>query len=263
MNTYKAKQAAKEALYAKWADQLEAKAERLVAYDREQMAVFPGGQPILTDHPQEKKYRAAIKRSHQRANKIKALLKKAKYYRQKSAIQRPIISAKDAEAIPKLQIKLLGLERWRAEMQRINQEYHHKGRTAIDDLPEKIKWAALKYLCLSQDKPFPSFILTDNQTEIRRTKKRIVMLQKRLDSPAKEPIRGDGFILTENQENNRIEFEFEEKPNRAVCHLLRTQGFRFSYRRGLWMRQLTKVGQRNAQLVLEKLVALLGDNKKG
>lgn len=255
MNHYEAKRLVRKTFYEKIAAQLEAEAERLAAYDREQMKSIPFGQPILVGHHSEKKHRAAIKRAHQRSDRIGELLKKADFYRQKASIQNRLISSDDPEAISKLNVKLMGLETWQLEMKRINQAYGSKGGVIIEELPEKIKQLALHYLKL-HDKPFPAFALSNNRTNIRRIKQRIGLLQKQLDCLAREPIRGKGYTLSENKEINRIEFNFDEKPSRDICRMMRSYGFCWSPRRRVWMRQLTPIGWTNAQMLSEKLEAL-------
>jgi hypothetical protein len=257
MNHYEAKQAEKKAFYAKKAEALEKEATQLEAYDKIQMAIYPPGQPILVGHHSEKKHRTALKRSHKRCDKIRALLKRADYYWHKAGIRSHAISSDDPDALLKLETKLLALETWLSEMKRINREYRHQGIACINTLPEKIKRLALNYLDFIPNKPFPNFALQNTQAEIRRIKHRLAKLKQWQNRPAGAPIKEKGYTILENNSDNRLWFVFDEPPNRHVCQILRCYGFRFSYKRnGAWVRQLTPAARQNAQYVRETLKPL-------
>lgn len=255
MSTYETKQASKKARYAEIANKLEARAQQLYELDRQQMDLIPAGQPILIGHHSEARHRAAIARSHSRMNRVLELNEKAAYYRQKALTESNNISSDDEEAINKLKAKLAKLEQLQAEMKRINSEYRKGGLDGITGLSEETKESLKKSMkiCPWEKAPFPSWRLTNNNAEIRRVKQRIAELEKAKSTPAREAIKGHGFTVTESKEENRILFQFEEKPSAAVCQLMRKYGFKWSPTRLAWVRMLNQAGRYQVQAVIEAM----------
>lgn len=97
-------------------------------------------------------------------------------------------------------------------------------------LDEKI--ATTRYSWEKQ--PFSSYDLTNNNSKI-----------KRLESKVKEVSRGfegwefDGGRAEANNERDRLQLFFDERPDKEKCMVLKRSGFHWSPTEGAWQRQLT------------------------
>ena len=151
------------------------------------------------------------------------------------------ISADDPQAIQKLEAKLEKLQSAQDTMKAVN-AYYRKHKT-LDGCPnlsaERIK--AMKTDMSSQwhieDKPYPSWALSNNNAEIRRIKGRIAELTRKQET-AYAGWEFDGGTVEANREDNRLQIYFEEKPDEKTRETLKENGFRWSPKAGAWQRQL-------------------------
>ena len=151
------------------------------------------------------------------------------------------ISADDPQAIQKLEAKLEKLQAAQDTMKAVN-AYYRKHKT-LDGCPnlsaERIE--AMKGEMSSQwhieDKPYPSWALSNNNAEIRRIKGRIAELTKKQET-AYAGWEFDGGKVEANREDNRLQIYFEEKPDEKTRETLKENGFRWSPKAGAWQRQL-------------------------
>ena len=151
------------------------------------------------------------------------------------------ISADDPQAIQKLEAKLEKLQAAQDTMKAVN-AYYRKHKT-LDGCPnlsaERIE--AMKGEMSSQwhieDKPYPSWALSNNNAEIRRIKGRIADLTKKQET-AYAGWEFDGGMVEANKEDNRLQIYFEEKPDEKTREALKENGFRWSPKAGAWQRQL-------------------------
>ena len=151
------------------------------------------------------------------------------------------ISADDPQAIQKLEAKLEKLQTAQDTMKAVN-AYYRKHKT-LDGCPnlsaERIE--AMKGEMSSQwhieDKPYPSWALSNNNAEIRRIKGRIADLTKKQET-AYAGWEFDGGTVEANKEDNRLQIYFEEKPDEKTREALKENGFRWSPKAGAWQRQL-------------------------
>ena len=151
------------------------------------------------------------------------------------------ISADDPQAIQKLEAKLEKLQAAQDTMKAVN-AYYRKHKT-LDGCPnlsaERIE--AMKADMSSQwhidDKPYPSWALSNNSAEIRRIKGRIAELTKKQET-AYAGWEFDGGTVEANREDNRLQIFFEEKPDEKTRETLKENGFRWSPKAGAWQRQL-------------------------
>ena len=151
------------------------------------------------------------------------------------------ISADDPQAIQKLEAKLEKLQAAQDNMKAVN-AYYRKHKT-LDGCPnlsaERIE--AMKADMSSQwhieDKPYPSWALSNNNAEIRRIKGRIAELTKKQET-AYAGWEFDGGKVEANREDNRLQIYFEEKPDEKTRETLKENGFRWSPKAGAWQRQL-------------------------
>ena len=151
------------------------------------------------------------------------------------------ISADDPQAIQKLEAKLEKLQAAQETMKAVN-AYYRKHKT-LDGCPalsaERIE--AMKEEMSSQwhiqDKPYPSWALSNNNAEIRRIKGRIAELTKKQET-AYSGWEFEGGTVEMNREDNRLQIFFEEKPDEKTRETLKENGFRWSPKAGAWQRQL-------------------------
>ena len=151
------------------------------------------------------------------------------------------ISADDPQAVQKLEAKLERLQAAQDTMKAVN-AYYRKHKT-LDGCPnlsaERIE--AMKAEMSSQwhieDKPYPSWALSNNNAEIRRIKGRIAELTKKQET-AYAGWEFDGGTVEANREDNRLQIFFEEKPDEKTRETLKENGFRWSPKAGAWQRQL-------------------------
>ena len=151
------------------------------------------------------------------------------------------ISADDPQAVQKLEAKLEKLQAAQDTMKAVN-AYYRKHKT-LDGCPnlsaesiEKMK-SEMSSQWHIEDKPYPSWALSNNNAEIRRVKGRIAELTKKQET-AYAGWEFDGGKVEANREDNRLQIFFEEKPDEKTRETLKENGFRWSPKAGAWQRQL-------------------------
>ena len=151
------------------------------------------------------------------------------------------ISADDPQAVQKLEAKLEKLQSAQDTMKAVN-AYYRKHKT-LDGCPnlsaeriEKMKGEMSSQWHI-EDKPYPSWALSNNNAEIRRIKGRIAELTKKQETPY-AGWKFDGGTVEANREDNRLQIFFEEKPDEKTREVLKENGFRWSPKAGAWQRQL-------------------------
>ena len=162
------------------------------------------------------------------------------------------ISADDPQAVQKLEAKLEKLQAAQDTMKAVN-AYYRKHKT-LDGCPnlsaeriEKMKGEMSSQWHI-EDKPYPSWALSNNNAEIRRVKGRIAELTKKQET-AYAGWEFDGGTVEANREDNRLQIYFEEKPDEKTRETLKENGFRWSPKAGAWQRQLND----NAIYVADRL----------
>ena len=151
------------------------------------------------------------------------------------------ISADDPQAVQKLEAKLEKLQAAQDTMKAVNAYYRkHKTLAGCPNLSaesiEKMK-AEMSSQWHIEDKPYPSWALSNNNAEIRRIKGRIAELTKKQET-AYAGWEFDGGTVEANKEDNRLQIFFEEKPDEKTREALKGNGFRWSPKAGAWQRQL-------------------------
>lgn len=225
------------------------------------LRLIPFGQPILIGHHSENRDRNYRKRIHHTYGKAYELGNKADYYAQKAAtVGTGGISSDDPQAIAKLRTQLVALRARQDLMKKANASIRrHK-----DD--EAAQIAALAELDgVTEDtarelvKPdfagrigFASYQLSNNNANIRRIVARIKELERIAERTTTEKA-GDGYTYREDPEENRAMFLFDGKPAKDTRDTLKKNGFRWSPRRGAWVRQLTG----NAQWAARRVICVL------
>lgn len=164
------------------------------------------------------------------------------------------IMSGDADALDQLRDKLAKLEARQEQMKRINAYYRkHKTLDGCPDLSEKGVASVAEYMQkFSQDKPCPTWELSNNSANIRRIRDRIEHIEREKSRTA-EAITGDGWQLIENPEIMRIQFIFDDKPDSDTRATLKRNGFRWAPSEGAWQRTLNNAGRYAAKDVMKQL----------
>lgn len=239
MTTYEAKIAARRA-------HLEAKAEsakqQSTAHVQGAYSAVAGiemGQPILIGHHSERRHRRALERSDNCMRRaIDADHKAEEYTRKAEAVGTGGISSDDESAIEKLTAQVEQLEKNQEFMKEANKAAK-KGIPALVALGFS-EGDAKKFMtpdCMRQI-GFPAYKLSNNRANIKRIRSRIASLGKLSQREAKKEETGL-YTYEENKEENRIMFFFEGKPDEETRSIMKRHAFKWSPRRGAWVRQIT------------------------
>lgn len=197
------------------------------------LAQIPFGQPILVGHHSERADRAYRARGLAKIERGYEEMDKAEYYANKAeSVGTAGISQDDPEAITKLKAKLWKLEEQREKIKALNKAAKASGH------PELMS---------------SSYVLANLGANIRTVAKRIETLEKQEQMEARPDVVGNGYIIRENKEANRIQFLFEGKPDDATRTLLKRNGFRWSPTESAWQTWLTNRGRHLAVRVHEEL----------
>ena len=152
------------------------------------------------------------------------------------------ISADDDLAVEKLTKKLEGLESQQATMKAVN-AYFRKHKT-LDGCPEltpeqaeKLKADMAQSWHLDKSKPYPAYLLSNNNANIRRVRQRIEELSSRSEFAGWTFPGGKAKI---NEAENRLQLIFEEKPDADQRQELKSNGFKWAPSQGAWQRQLNQ-----------------------
>ena len=151
------------------------------------------------------------------------------------------ISADDDRAVEKLEAKLAGLEAMQEEMKTVN-AYYRKHKT-LEGCPSlSVEEIGKLQSSMASDwrknpVPYPSYLLTNNNANIRRTRQRIEDLKSQSEYAGWAFPGGRAEI---NEGENRLQLFFEEKPSEEQRRELKSNGFKWAPSQGAWQRQLNQ-----------------------
>lgn len=196
----------------------------------------------------KEKQNAASDRNMQEFREIQGILDKIK------SVGKGGISSDDPQAIEKLQAKLDNLvkyqERMKAANAAIRMKDPEKGNAKLAEMgytPDEIKQLRKPDFCGRIG--YPSYLLSNNNANIKCIRDRITALEKKKIEPTLEGWDFDGGSVIANTEANRLQILFNEKPDEATRAMLKQNGFRWSPSNKAWQRQLTP----NAESAARKL----------
>lgn len=223
---------------------------------------IPFGQPILVGHHSEGRDRRFRNKIHNTFGKGFEQQKKAESYAQKakSAKENTAISSDDPNAVTKLKAKIESAQGNQKAMKDINRIIKSK-KLPQEEKIEKIyaEHKISKSSAADLLKPdfagrigFPSYSLSNNNSNIGRMKLRLAELEKQQGRETSEETHGD-VTLVRNAEENRIQFIFPGKPESDTRQILKSNGFRWAPSQGAWQRQLNIAGEHAARRVLASL----------
>lgn len=171
------------------------------------------------------------------------------------------IRGTDPDAVTKLKIKLEGLQKNQAAMKAANKIVRAK-KLSNEEKIEQLDTMGIGLTAgakmLEGDfcgrTGFPSYMLTNNNANMKRVKDRIAELQREAESGPAEPQAFDTFKVFED--DGRMQFEFDGKPAIEIRTILKQNGFKWSPTRVTWVRQATANGRAAAEYVISALKAL-------
>lgn len=190
-----------------------------------------GNFPVAKKHKQN----AARDRNYGEYAEIEKLLDKIR------STGRGGISADDDLAVEKLTKKLEGMESQQTMMKAVN-AYYRKHKT-LEGCPELTEVQIEKLKAdMSRDwrkdpVPFPSYLLTNNNANMRRVRQRIEELSNRSEFAGWTFPGGEAKI---NEAENRLQLLFDEKPDADQRQELKQAGFKWAPSQGAWQRQLNE-----------------------
>ena len=239
------------------ADRLEEQADKAAnAFRRSEDAVrgIPAGQPILPGArgiPQRK----AQERSWKLMGACVENDRKADYLQRRADAVRgnTAISSDDPEALEKLEEKLAALQADQERDKALN-AYYRKNKTVkgfegiSDEGAAKID-VGLAGLREALRHPVPAFQLSNRNAEISRLKKRIEQL-RRVDGMEHVEIPFAGGVLMTNEEINRVQIIFDDRPGETLRARLKANGFHWAPSERAWQTQRTPAALQRARLIL-------------
>jgi hypothetical protein len=151
------------------------------------------------------------------------------------------IRSDDKDAITKLKEKLANLEKNQEKMKACNKIIKDKKDNKIERLTEILGNEETAREVLKPSRygivGYESFSLTNNNATIRSTKERIAQLElqkgRKTTDLRKEEL---NLTITQNAEDDRIQFFFDDKPEREVIDIMKRHGFKWSRNNNCWQR---------------------------
>lgn len=224
------------------------------------MSAIPPGQPILVGHHSEARHRRDLDKIDRKIRQSIQADEKAAYYQERaeSAASNTAISSDDPDALDKLEDKISRLQAAQEHDKAINAWYRkHKTMQGFPGITDE-EAARVDAELAQQDAspystgthpPVPSCRLSNRNAEINRLKKRVEAL-RRVDKMEHVEISFDGGAIVTNEDVNRVQILFDEKPDEATRSKLKQNGFRWSPRESAWQAQRTPVYLRRACYLL-------------
>ena len=165
------------------------------------------------------------------------------------------VSSDDGSAIAKLRENLESREQAQEEMKAVNAYYRKngtlQGRPLLTPEEKARLEVGMSLSCRQTPKPYESFLLSNNNAEIRRLHTRLEELERRQTTPAPEGWTFNGGKVVMNREENRVQIIFDGKPDADIRTALKQSGFRWAPSQGAWQRMLNQNGIYAAKQVTE------------
>ena len=150
----------------------------------------------------------------------------------------------DPQAAAKLEAKLVKLESAQETMKAVN-AYFRKNKT-LEGCPSltpeqitKLQQEMAQSWHLDKSRPYPAYMLSNNNAEIRRIRGRIEQVRQHEETNF-AGWEFDGGRVEANKADNRLQVFFDGKPDEAARDELKANGFRWVPSVGAWQRQLNK-----------------------
>ena len=240
-NSYERKLDAKRDRLLDRADKAEREGNSRISRASSDASVIPMGQPILVGHHSEKRDRNFRKRIRNNFSKGIELKEKASKLRSRAdSVGKAGVSSDDPDAVVKLTEKLLQLEQKQELYKAINKALKKADRTGSDEELKELGLsdktiAELKTPDYAGRKGIPSYVLSNNNSNMRRIRQRIEALREAEHDQTSEQQHGD-IRIVDNVEENRVQVFFPGIPEKEVRVKLKQNGFRWSPTAGAWQR---------------------------
>ena len=239
MNDYEQKKQDRIDRYLERAGKTPAQSDAYAKQSHDMASIIPMGQPV--HGAADRRYRDKIGKKMEQSI---AADEKAAYYERKAeaAENNTAISSDDPEAVTKLREKLEKLQTKQTFMKNLNAYYRKygtcRGCGGLNDEQADRYDQAVKDGPPWCNVPFESFMLSNNNAEIRRIEKRL----KSLTEARELGYTGwefDGGRVEANEDDNRLQIFFDEIPSEEVRKELKGRGFKWARSVGAWQRQLS------------------------
>lgn len=96
---------------------------------------------------------------------------------------------------------------------------------------------------------YPQFELTNNLANIHRMEQRVKEMEKKEATPS-EDIPFEGGTISDNAEQDRVQINFDKKPEPAMIEKLKSEGWRWSPSNSAWQRKRTDMALRSARRIV-------------
>ena len=241
-NPYEQKQEERRERLLDAADKAEREGDQRLKQAKDMSSVIPFGQPILVGHHSEKRdrnYRNRIRTNFSKG--IEAKEKAEKLRDRAASVGKGGVSSDDPDAIQKLTEKLEKLEKQQELYKAINKALKRADKTG-DDTPlrelglSEQTIAGLKEPDFAGRRGIPSYVLTNNNSNMRRIRERIEVLKATAEDQTSSEQHGEVRIV-DNVEDNRVQIFFPYKPDKPTRQTLKCYGFRWSPTAEAWQRQ--------------------------
>lgn len=239
MNDYEQKKQDRIDRYLERAGKARAQSDAYAKQSHDMASIIPMGQPV--HGAADRRYRDKIGKKMEQSI---AADEKASYYERKAeaAANNTAISSDDPEAVTKLREKLEKLQTKQTFMKNLNAYYRKygtcRGCGGLNDEQADRYDQAVKDGSPWCNVPFESFMLSNNNAEIRRIEKHLKSLTEARELGYTD-WEFDGGRVEANEDDNRLQIFFDEIPSEEVRKELKGRGFKWARSVGAWQRQLS------------------------
>lgn len=198
----------------------------------------------------KEKQNAAMDKNYKEFNEIQEILKKIRSIK----TGKESILSGDENVVEKLQIKLEKMKSNQERMKEANKAIRLKDKKKGDAILGEMGYTKEQIEQLREPDfcgrvGYPSYMLTNNNSNIKRVEERIKELIS-VKAEGNSEYENGFFRIIENTEIMRLQLFFEGKPDSDTRTVLKKYGFRWSPKNECWQRQLTN----NAKYALEQIV---------
>lgn len=242
----KERQEAKAGRYRELAEKAMKESKEAYSQSHKLVENIPMGQPVLIGHHSESTHRRILDRSWNTLGKAVKLSEKAEYFEQKAkaAESNDSIYLGDDDAVERLEEKLTTLEKKQETMKATNKILRSKKLSEIEK-HDKLKELGYSGNGITQlfildcfgEIGFPSYIITNNGSNIRRVKEQLERARKMKMTKNKE-YTINGVSLVENYSENRLQLFFPSIPDADIRNQLKKNGFKWSRCNECWQSYL-------------------------
>lgn len=240
---YKQKQEDKATRYMDLAHKKRKEAASIRESSHAMVNGIPFGQPILSGS-KGRRDRKLRDRSWDMIGKSIKVGETADYYEQKAknAANPKGISSDDPTAIAQLKRKIDGAKQTQENMKAVNKiaKSKKKGYTIEEKVNDIMGLGYSRHDAIGYMKEdyagrvgCPSYLLTNNNANIRRMEQRIKELESQKNDVTKK-MTIKGVKVVDDVQDNRLRVFFDDKPDATVRSKLKSSGFRWSPSVGAW-----------------------------